>query len=390
MKRWLLSMIMAGLWGGRVCGEGVAGEGGPGAALPNPDLGKCLSATAGEAAEAWTDYCAGLSPAARSGRCAAIAPGSATGRQEWCAAEWSNVTPSNMGPSVDVAPSDVTPNAGCEPQLAVGLCCTPPDSPIVIDVAGNGFDLTDAAGGVLFDIRSDGRPQQVAWTRGHHDDPRRGPDDVWLALDRNANGLIDGGAELFGNYTEQPGSGEPNGFIALAEFDRPSQGGNGDSTISRADRVFRSLRLWDDANHNGISERSELFGVEALGVAVIDLNYQLSRARDRHGNVFRYRARLHGAPGAHLGPFAYDVFLVATDPSGDSLRGPCPCVCERTLVIRQDTRRQCFPVVRWACEMKFDTNIHWVSEDVCETTEPRAREACSRKCGGRAAQGECQ
>jgi hypothetical protein len=172
----------------------------------------------------------------------------------------------------------------------------------VIDLLGNGFNLTDYDNGVSFDLSAFGVASPTSWTAANSDD-------AFLVLDRNGNGLIDNGSELFGNATPQPqpavGFGR-NGFFALAEYDKPANGGNADGVIDHHDAVYASLCLWRDLNHNGVCKPAELSRLIDWQVTVISLNFKESRRRDGWGNGFRYRSRVEGGNARR---WAYDVIL---------------------------------------------------------------------------------
>ena len=176
-------------------------------------------------------------------------------------------------------------------------------SPILVDVPG-GFALTDVDHGVQFDLNGNGSLDRISWTS---------PTSTasWLVLDRNRNGYINNGKELFGNFTFQLNApaGEENGFRALAEWDKHENGGNNDGEITKSDDVFAKLRLWRDANQNGISDPGELHGLWEYGIEGISLDYRSARRRDQYGNEFRYRVKIYGANHVQLGRWAYDVWL---------------------------------------------------------------------------------
>lgn len=199
--------------------------------------------------------------------------------------------------------SDRTADFNCN---NVDDCTDCNSTPIIIDVEGDNYLLTDRASGVFFDLTASGTPKKVPWTA-------LGSDEAFLVLDRNQNGRIDDGRELFGSAAAQPpppANTLRNGFRALAEFDKTSNGGNNDGVIDGRDSIFSALRLWQDTNHNGYSEPVELKRLASLGVESIELDYRESKKVDPYGNLFRYRAKVDDARQSRVGRWAYDVFLI--------------------------------------------------------------------------------
>lgn len=163
----------------------------------------------------------------------------------------------------------------------IGQCSDNP-SPILINLKNGtaNYRLTSASAGVAFDLDTDGIRERIAWTA---------PDSsiAFLAMDRNDNGAIDDGSELFGNYTlKRDGTRARHGFDALLDLD----GGPAisDRKIDSNDAVFTELRLWIDRNQNGISEPPELLALADGGVVALYTDFRETRRVDRHGNQYRY------------------------------------------------------------------------------------------------------
>jgi hypothetical protein len=170
-------------------------------------------------------------------------------------------------------------------------------TPILIDLRGDQIRLSGAEDGATFDINGLGRTLRVAWPSD--------PDDAFLVLDRNGNGVVDNGTELFGNTMRlRDGRVASHGYQALAELDA-----NGDGWVDSPDPAFASLRLWQDRNRNGASEEGELAPLRAYGILRLSTDYIESARRDRFGNRFRFRAKVMcDSPPSER--FSYDVFPV--------------------------------------------------------------------------------
>jgi hypothetical protein len=203
-------------------------------------------------------------------------------------------------------PIPITCQSGQEPTCTCNKgwqCQTVSGTPIIIDTQGTGFQLTDARDGVRFELDPARRAEQLAWTAKNS---RNG----WLALPHD--GKVRTGKDLFGNFTPQPPSDHPNGFLALAVYDEPENGGNGDGIIDWHDAVYFKLRLWIDENHDGIAQTNELYSLPAVGVYSISLTYSESKFIDKWGNQFRYKGKVNvggNPPGDPTDRVIYDVFL---------------------------------------------------------------------------------
>ena len=190
-------------------------------------------------------------------------------------------------------------------------CCVD-YSPIMIH-AGRGAprpSLGSAADGVIWDINGYGSHLWVAWPSD---------DSAFLAWDRNGNGAIDNGSELFGNTTRlSTGAIASNGYEALTDLDE-----NGDGLVDAADAAFAELRLWSDVNHDGLSEPSELRSLPDAGIVALSVDYRESRWTDAYGNRFRYRAKVVST-GA-FDSWSWDVFPVTAPVAGVSANALSTC-----------------------------------------------------------------
>jgi hypothetical protein len=198
-------------------------------------------------------------------------------------------TPLNGGPCAGEDPAFDCALLGQEYYWDGFQCVYAPGSPIIISLEEqNDYKLTSAEDGVLFDIDANGTVDQVAWTPA-------GSGIAFLAIDRNGDGRINDGSELFGNHTL---AGMRNGFEALRAMNMASNGGVAKASVSQEDPLFGQLLLWTDQNHNGVSETSELRPANAV-LSEVGIGYQVFNRVDKHGNAFRYRGWVHvrTAPG---------------------------------------------------------------------------------------------
>jgi hypothetical protein len=174
-------------------------------------------------------------------------------------------------------------------------------SPVIINLEKGSYRLTGSDAPVVFDIAGNGHPHPMGWTAAE-------AEEAFLWLDRNDDGTVNSGVELFGNFTPlQNGQLARNGFEALREFDT-----NADGVINKQDPIWSRLMLWRDLNHNGISAETEILPIAESGVIAIDLNYHWSGRHDKSGNLFKYESLVsimnRSGSGIHKQP-VYDIFF---------------------------------------------------------------------------------
>lgn len=166
-------------------------------------------------------------------------------------------TPHGQGSSLPETPDSETPPV---PE-------TPPRDPLSLDLDNDGVETIGIDAGVFFDLDNNGFSESTAWI---------GADDAFVVLDRDGNGFIDNGSELFGTETLlSNGEFASNGFEALRELDN-----NRDGVFDVKDDMFGEVRLWRDANSDGISQADELHTLSEFNIEAINLSYSTSPFTD--------------------------------------------------------------------------------------------------------------
>ena len=169
-----------------------------------------------------------------------------------------------------------------------------PRDPLAIDLDGDGIEtvgIVQGANPVLFDHDADGVRTGTGWLQG---------DDAWLVLDRNGNGRIDSGRELFGVDTLISGTAgtasavyASNGFEALRTLDA-----NGDNLFNASDAAFTQVRLWRDLNQDGISQSNELSTLASQNITGIGLVPSTTVTNLGNGNTISGTATVTRSDGS--------------------------------------------------------------------------------------------
>ena len=153
------------------------------------------------------------------------------------------------------------------------------DTPLVLSFSGEA-PVFARAGGDAFDLTGDGVSMVSDWPTAAT---------PWLVLDRDGDGQIGDGTELFGSAVRLgDGSRAANGFDALAELDA-----NNDGRVDAADPRFGELGIWADADADRVTDAGELRVASRGDVRLvsIELAYASRAVCDARGNCGVERAR---------------------------------------------------------------------------------------------------
>ena len=146
-------------------------------------------------------------------------------------------------------------------------------SPLVLDLNGDGVTSTFISEtSTYFDLDNNGMKERTGWVQST---------DGLLALDKNSDGVINDGNELFGNYTKDTlGNYSNNGFDALSKYDTDH-----DNVIDANDEIYTALQVWQDSNTDGITDAGELHSLSELGVSSINLTYQTTDTLEERNSI---------------------------------------------------------------------------------------------------------
>ena len=175
-------------------------------------------------------------------------------------------------------------------------------SPIILDLNGDGISTLSVENGIRFDLSADGSLIKTGWVA---------PSDGLLVLDRNLDGVINNGSELFGTSTNLiNGSKAIDGYQALSELDS-----NQDGVVNIQDNDFIKLGVWIDSNSDAQTGSGELKSLSDLGIT--QLNLATNTARDSNqGNLIGLTSTYQTSDGSlHE---AADVWFVVDKEAGNS------------------------------------------------------------------------
>ncbi|MEQ5837732.1 calcium-binding protein [Marinobacter sp. NFXS9] len=195
------------------------------------------------------------------------------------------------------------------PPVPVPTPVPTPASPLILDLDGDGIETVGFEADIHFDHGADSFRELSGFVA---------PDDGLLALDRNGDGRINNGQELFGSSTLlSDGSAASNGFEALQELDA-----NSDGVIDSSDELFTELRIFQDQNQNGVTDEGELHTLEDAGVTQLFLDYTEQNYEDQAGNAHKQVGQYTNAQGQTL--TMTDVWFATnvTDSIGEEVELP--------------------------------------------------------------------